>query len=106
MVTSIGGSYLALCLGSGYIRNMSAGRGYIALAALIFGAWKPVPTLLACLFFGFTDAIQIQLQGQTYFGYSLPSQFVQIMPFLAALTFAMFLSRGTKAPKAINRLID
>lgn len=102
MITALGGTFLSLCLGSGYIRNMSAGRGYIALAALIFGGWRPVPTMLACFFFGLTDALQIQIQGQSFFGISIPSQFIQILPFLAALIFVAFFSKGARAPKAIN----
>ena len=46
-----------------FTRNMTSGRGFIALAALIFGKWRPVQTMLACLFFGFTEAVTIQMQG-------------------------------------------
>ena len=46
-----------------FLRDMTAGKGYLALAALIFGKWRPVPALFACFLFAFTDAVQIRLQG-------------------------------------------
>ncbi len=103
LIVSVGGIYLSLGQGSGYIRDMAAGRGFIALAALIFGAWKPLPTLLACLFFALTDAIQIQMQGKVIAGFNIPNQFVQIMPFVATLAVLVFYSRRMRAPSAINR---
>lgn len=102
-IASLGGIYLSLCMASGYIRNMSAGRGFLALAALIFGSWKPIPTLLACLFFGLTDALQIQLQGVQWNGREIPNQFVQMVPFGATLLLLIFFSRRMQAPRAINR---
>lgn len=106
LVTGIGGIYLSLCQGSGYIREMAAGRGFIALAALIFGAWKPLPTFLACLFFAFTDAVQMQLQGQKLGGVTVPNQFVQILPYAATLFVLVFYARRISAPKAINQDIN
>ncbi|MCM2281568.1 MAG: ABC transporter permease, partial [Bdellovibrionaceae bacterium] len=103
LVAGIGGVYLSLCQGSGYIRDMSAGRGFIALAALIFGAWRPVPTLLACVFFALTDAIQIQLQGKVWAGITVPNQFVQIIPYVATLLVLVVMARRISAPQAINR---
>lgn len=102
-IAGLGGVYLSLCQGSGFIRDMSAGRGFIALAALIFGAWKPLPTFIACLFFAFTDAIQIQLQGRVVNGFTLPNQFVQIVPYVATLIVLVVSARRLSAPKAINR---
>jgi simple sugar transport system permease protein len=102
-VAGLGGVYLSLCQGSGYIRDMSAGRGFIALAALIFGAWRPLPTFLACLFFALTDAIQMQLQGQKIGGVTVPNQFVQIIPYVATLFVLVFYARRISGPSAINR---
>ena len=62
-LAALGGAYLSIGQSSLFTRNMTSGRGFIALAALIFGKWRPVQTLLACLFFGFTEAITIQMQG-------------------------------------------
>lgn len=103
LLTGVGGVYLSLCQGSGYVREMSAGRGFIALAALIFGGWRPLPTFFACLFFAFTDAVQIQLQGQSIGGFAVPNQFVQILPYVATLLVLVFYSRKITAPAAINQ---
>lgn len=103
VIAGIGGIYLSLAQGSGYIRDMSAGRGFIALAALIFGAWKPLPTAAACLFFGLTDAVQMQLQGQKWGDFTVPNQFVQIIPYVATLFVLAFSTRKVVPPAAINR---
>ncbi|MGH6915335.1 MAG: ABC transporter permease, partial [Geminicoccales bacterium] len=63
VLCGIAGAYLSTAHNASFIRDMTAGRGYLALAALIFGKWRPVPALLACLLFAFTDAVQIRLQG-------------------------------------------
>ena len=84
---------------------MSAGRGYIALAALILAKWKPIPVLLACLFFGFTEALSIQMQGASWAkinGEDIPVQFVQIIPYvLTIIVLAGFIGLS-RAPKALG----
>jgi general nucleoside transport system permease protein len=102
-LASLGGTYLAISHASQFTRDMTAGRGYIALTALIFGKWKPVPTLFACLFFGFFDALQIRLQSSSIGGFSVPVQFIQMLPYVAALVLlAGFIGRA-EPPLAIGK---
>ncbi|MSO71775.1 MAG: ABC transporter permease [Alphaproteobacteria bacterium] len=63
VLCGIAGAYLSIAQSAGFIKDMTAGKGFIALAALIFGKWKPVPTLLACLLFGFLEATAARIQG-------------------------------------------
>jgi len=97
-LAAIGGAYLSIGQSSLFTRNMTAGRGFIALAALIFGKWRPVPTMLACLLFGFADALSIQMQGVA----QIPVQFIQIIPYVLTLVvLAGFIGRS-KPPKALG----
>ena len=82
---------------------MTAGRGYLALAALIFGKWRPVPTLLACLLFAIADAVQTRLQGTALPGIgTIPVQFIQAVPYiLTVLLLAGFVGKA-RPPKAIG----
>ena len=97
-LAGMGGATLSIYLSSSFSRNMTAGRGFMALAALIFGKWKPIPTALACLLFGFADAIQIRLQGVG----SIPVQFIQILPYVVTvLVLAGFVGRS-RPPKSLG----
>jgi simple sugar transport system permease protein len=101
VLCGIAGTYLSTAQNAGFIRNMTAGQGFIALAALIFGKWRPVPTMLACFLFAFTDAIQVRLQGVDIplIGV-IPVQFVQALPFvLTVIILAGFIGKSV-APKA------
>ena len=104
-LAAVGGAYLSIGQSSLFTRNMTAGRGFIALAALIFGKWKPVPTLLACLLFGFAEALTNQLQVlKTASGEDLiPVQFIQIIPYvLTIIVLAGFIGHS-RAPKALGQ---
>jgi len=99
LLCGIGGAYLSISHGTQFIKNMTAGRGYIALAALILGKWRPVPTFLACLLFGFADALQIRIQGK----FGIPVEFIQMIPYiLTILILAGFIGRAIP-PKASGK---
>lgn len=102
-LAGIGGAYLSIGQSSLFTRNMSAGRGFIALAALIFGKWRPVQTMFACLLFGFTEAIAIQLQGVPLFGgKEIPTQFVQILPYVLTIVVLAGFIGTSRAPRALG----
>jgi ABC-type uncharacterized transport system permease subunit len=103
----IAGADLSLAQSAGFFRDMTAGRGYLALAALIFGKWRPVPTLLACLLFAFADAVQTRLQGVALPGVGvIPVQLVQALPYiLTVLLLAGFVGRA-RPPKALGMPYD
>lgn len=104
ILAAAGGAYLSTGQSSLFTRGMTAGRGFIALAALILAKWKPVPVLLACLFFGFTEALSIQIQGAIKLpsGEEIPVQFIQIIPYvLTIIVLAGFIGLS-RAPKALG----
>ncbi|HEX8501776.1 MAG TPA: ABC transporter permease [Pyrinomonadaceae bacterium] len=102
-LAGIGGAYLSVGQSSLFTRNMSAGRGFIALAALIFGKWRPVQTMLACLLFGFTEAVAIQLQGVHLWGdEEIPTQFVQIIPYVLTIVVLAGFIGTSRAPRALG----
>jgi general nucleoside transport system permease protein len=104
VLAAAGGAYLSIGQSSLFTRGMTAGRGYIALAALILAKWKPIPVLLACLFFGFTEALAIQMQGVIKMpsGDDVPVQFIQMIPYvLTIIVLAGFIGQS-RAPKALG----
>jgi ABC-type uncharacterized transport system permease subunit len=97
-LAALGGAYLSIGQSSLFARNMSAGRGFIALAALIFGKWRPVQTMLACLLFGFAEALSIQMQGVS----QIPVQFIQIIPYVLTLVVLAGFIGHSRAPRALG----
>lgn len=104
VMCSLAGAYLVLAQNPSFIPNMTAGRGYMALAALIFGKWHPVGALWACLLFGFLDAVSIRLQGTVIPGVGeVPVQAIQALPYvLTVVLLAGFIGRSV-APQALGR---
>lgn len=104
VLAAAGGAYLSIGQSSLFTRGMTAGRGYIALAALILAKWRPIPVLFACLFFGLTEALAIQMQGVIKMpsGEDVPVQFIQIIPYvLTIIVLAGFIGLS-RAPKALG----
>jgi len=113
-LAGIGGAYLSIGQSSLFTRNMTSGRGFIALAALIFGKWRPVQTLLACLLFGFTEAVSIQMQGAiklpAFFatllrqapGDDIPVQFIQMVPYLLTIIVLAGFIGSSRPPRALG----
>jgi simple sugar transport system permease protein len=97
-LAAIGGAYLSIGQSSLFTRNMTAGRGFIALAALIFGKWRPVQTMLACLLFGFAEAVAIQMQGVV----NIPVQFIQIIPYVLTIVVLAGFIGLSRAPRALG----
>lgn len=101
ILCGIAGAALSTGLSAGFVRDMTAGKGYLALAAVIFGRWYPVPTFTACLLFAFADALQGQLQGTPLpFVGEVPVQFVMMLPYIVTVVvLAGFVGR-IEAPRA------
>lgn len=101
VLTGFAGTYLSVAQAAGFTRDMTAGRGYIALAALIFANWKPVPVMFACLLFGFLDAASFRMQSvELPLIGPIPGQAIQALPYiLTVILLAGFVGRATP-PKA------
>ena len=101
LLCGIAGSYLSTAQNAGFVRDMTAGQGYIALAAMIFGKWRPFPALYACLLFGFLDALSVRLQGVVLPGLGeVPVQLIQGLPYvLTVILLAGFIGKAV-APRA------
>jgi simple sugar transport system permease protein len=101
LLCGIAGAYMSTAQSAGFVRDMTAGKGYIALAAMIFGKWRPWPTLGACLLFGVLDALSVRLQGVPLpLVGEIPVQFIQALPYiLTVVLLAGFIGASTP-PKA------
>lgn len=100
---AMGGVYLSISHASEFTRDMTAGRGFIALTAIILGKWKPIPAFLGCLFFGLADAVQIQLQSVVFFGSQVPVQFIQAFPYVVTLLVLVGFVGRAKPPLSIGQ---
>ncbi|MBD2771902.1 ABC transporter permease [Iningainema tapete] len=95
-LAGLGGAYLSLVQVKYFAEGMSAGKGFIAIAALIFGKWHPVGSVLSCLLFGSTEALQLRIQAS---GANIPYQFLIMLPYAIAI-FAMIGLAGLSTPPA------
>ena len=100
MLCGMAGAYLSIVQNNLFVNNMVAGRGFIALAANIFGGWNPLGSFLASLLFAFAQALRINLS------LPIPDQFVQMVPYALTLVVLIGVGRKAKAPEASGELID
>jgi ABC-type uncharacterized transport system permease subunit len=100
----LAGAYLVMAQSANFSRDMTAGRGFMALAALIFGRWNPVAAFSACLLFGFLDATAIRLQGVSLPGVGeVPVQVIQALPYVLTVILLAGFGGSAMAPKALGR---
>ena len=99
-LAGIGGAYLTTCYTTTYVDGNIAGRGFIALAAVIFGRWNAGGVLIACLFFGFCAALQIRLQVGSY---NIPYQFFQMVPYIATVVVLAAIGMKKAGPKSCGK---
>jgi general nucleoside transport system permease protein len=106
VLASLAGCYLVLAQNPQFLPHMTAGRGYMALAAMIFGKWHPVGALFACLLFGFLDASAIRLQGAVLpavlGGGDVPVQAIQALPYVLTVVLLAGFIGNAVAPKALG----
>ncbi len=98
-LSGLGGAYLVLVHVKYFTEGMSAGKGFIALAALIFGRWHPVSATLACFLFGATEALQLRIQA---FNLNIPYQFLSMLPYVIALLALVGLAGKSTPPAALG----
>ncbi len=103
VLLGVAGAYISTGQNAGFIREMTAGQGYIALAALIFGKWRPLPVLFGCLLFSVLDAISMRLQGVDIGGFAIPIPLIQASPYvLTIILLAGFIGKAIP-PKDIGK---
>jgi simple sugar transport system permease protein len=105
MLAGIGGAQLSIALALNWSENMVAGRGFVAVALVIFAGWNPIGALVGALFFGGVESLQLQLQAQ---GVSLPADLLNALPYLATLAVLVVLSRRRlhAAPEGLSRVFE
>jgi simple sugar transport system permease protein len=104
VLCSLSGAYLSIVQSGFFLRDMSAGNGYLALTALVFGNWRPVYTALGCLMFGFFAALQVQIEGVVFpvIG-KVPGSLIQMIPYVVTVVVLAGLMAKSVAPKAIGQ---
>ena len=99
MLAALGGAYLSFGFGGSFNEGMTAGKGFIALAALIFGAWRPFPTFSACLLFGFSSALAQRLPEYSGSAATL----FQALPYVLTLIAVAGVIGRSIPPAAVGR---
>lgn len=101
MMAALGGSFLSVAYGNLFVADMVSGRGFMALAASIFGGWTPQGCLLASMVFAFAQALSYNMSGV-----DIPIYFVQMIPYVTTLLILMITGRHVHGPEALGQLVD
>jgi simple sugar transport system permease protein len=95
ILCGLAGTYLSVALQGSFVRDMSAGRGFMALAALIFANWRAWPSMWACLLFGYLQAVGLRMQGVKLGTFEVPVQFINMLPYvLTVVLLAGFIGKS------------
>ena len=100
MLCGLAGSYLSIVQSNLFVKEMVAGRGYIALAATIFGGWNPLGSFFASLLFAFSQAIRIIME------FDIPEQFLQMLPYVLTMIVLVLAGGKSKGPQASGDIKD
>ncbi|MDK6075764.1 ABC transporter permease [Massilia varians] len=104
VLCSFSGAYLSIVQSGFFLRDMSAGAGYLALTAMVFGNWRPLHTVLGCLMFGFFGALQVQIEGVDLPVVGrIPGALIQMIPYVLTVVVLAGLMAKSVAPKALGR---
>ncbi|HEU4853563.1 MAG TPA: ABC transporter permease [Telluria sp.] len=104
ILCSFSGAYLSIVQSGFFLRDMSAGAGYLALTAMVFGNWRPFYTALGCVMFGFFSALQIQMEGVDLPVVGrIPGSLIQMIPYVVTVIVLAGLMAKSVAPKAIGK---
>ena len=104
ILCGLAGVYLSTATGAGFVKEMTAGKGYIALAAMIFGKWRPVPALFACFLFGFLEAVAARVQGvEIMIIGEISSDLLIALPYLLTVILLAGFIGGVTPPRAIGQ---
>ena len=99
-MAGLGGAYLSIAQLSGFVENMVSGRGFIAIACVVFGRWSPLGAMAAAIFFGLAEAAQIRLQSLNP---DIPFQFFVMLPYVLAVVALVFMARSSHMPNALGQ---
>ena len=104
VLCSFSGAYLSIVQSGFFLRDMSAGAGYLALTAMVFGNWRPLHTVLGCLMFGFFGAVQVQIEGVDLPVVGrIPGALIQMIPYVLTVVVLAGLMAKSVAPKALGK---
>ena len=100
-IAGLAGSYLSLAQNNLFVTDMVSGRGFMGLAANIFGGWNPIGSLGAGMVFAVAQAARFYLTD-----FEIPSQIVQMLPYVVTLLILLFVGKRVKGPEALGKLVD